>query len=315
MTPTTRERIEGGLLGLLIGDALGVPYEFKPPSALPPLAEIDLVPPAGFLRSHSSVPAGTWSDDGAQALCLLASLLERGHLDVEDLGRRFVGWYRDGYLAVGGVVFDVGVQTRTALDAIARGAPVLEAARRDERSNGNGSLMRVLPLALWHRGSDAALVEEAELQSRITHAHPRAEICCALYCLWARAELGGAADSWAMAVARLRGLCPLGSPHRDELEQHVRPDAAATGAGSGYVVDCLHSARRVLETATDYAGAVRAAVALGNDTDTTACVTGGIAGLRYGSSSIPARWRDALRGRELLDPLLARLLERSATGT
>ena len=168
--------------------------------------------------------------------------------------------------------------------------------------------------ALWHRGADAALVEAALLQSRLTHAHPRAEICCALYCLWARAELGGAADGWATAVATLRGLCPLGSPHRDELEQHVRPDAAATGAGSGYVVDCLHSARRVLESATDYAGAVRAAIALGNDTDTTACVTGGIAGLRFGSSGIPARWREALRGRELLDPLLARLLQRSETG-
>lgn len=308
MTLSTNDRIEGGLLGLLIGDALGVPYEFQPPSALPPLDQIDLEPPPGFRRSHGSVPAGTWSDDGALALCLLASLLDRGRLDVDDLAGRFVAWSGEGYLAVDGVVFDIGVQTRCALDSIARGTPPLAAAQGDDRNNGNGSLMRVLPLALWHRGSDAELVEAAQLQSRLTHAHPRSQVCCALYCLWARAELAGARDGWGVATEALRRLYPPGSRHREELEEHVQPDAPPRGYGSGYVVDCLLSARMVLAEATSYAETVRTAVALGDDTDTTACVAGGIAGLRWGASGIPSAWRKALRGRDLLSPLVTGLL-------
>ena len=86
--PTREERIAGGLYGLLIGDALGVPYEFHLPEHLPPREQIEFQPPAGFHRAHSGVPPGTWSDDGAHALCLLASLLYRKTLDIEDLGRR-----------------------------------------------------------------------------------------------------------------------------------------------------------------------------------------------------------------------------------
>ncbi len=85
MPPTRQERIEGGLLGLLVGDALGVPYEFHPPEAIPPREAIEYQPPEGFRRAHASVPPGTWSDDGAQALVLLASLLECGRLDPRGL--------------------------------------------------------------------------------------------------------------------------------------------------------------------------------------------------------------------------------------
>lgn len=81
--PTLAERLEGGLLGLLIGDALGVPYEFYPPQALPPVAELEFTPPPGFRRSHASVSPGTWSGDGAQALALLASLLAQDTLDLD----------------------------------------------------------------------------------------------------------------------------------------------------------------------------------------------------------------------------------------
>ncbi|HEY0095813.1 MAG TPA: ADP-ribosylglycohydrolase family protein, partial [Archangium sp.] len=146
--PTRQERIEGGLYGLLIGDALGVPYEFHPPAQLPGLPLIEFEPPPGFSRAHAGVPPGTWSDDGAHALCLLASLLYRGTLDAEDLGRRLVNWYELGYMAVDYEVFDVGIQTREALANVRAGVPALEAGPSGERENGNGSLMRVLPLAL-----------------------------------------------------------------------------------------------------------------------------------------------------------------------
>lgn len=307
MSPSRRARLEGGLLGLLVGDAVGVPYEFHLPDALPPVDAIDLIPPPGFARAHARVPPGTWSDDGAHALCLLASLLHCGRLDPDDLGRRLVNWQDWGYLAVDGEVFDVGVQTSRALQALRTGTPALDAGPAGEHDNGNGSLMRVLPLALWHRGSDDELARDAALQSRVTHGHLRAQLCCALYCLWVRRTLDGARDPWRDAVDALRTRHADGTPARAELEWSLRPDDPPDGRGSGYVVDTLRSARLALG-AGDYERVVRAAIALGRDTDTTAAVAGGVAGVRDGVDAIPARWRDALRGRELVQPLLDGLL-------
>src|SRR4051794_2103291 len=204
--PTREERIEGGLVGLLVGDALGVPYEFHAPGDLPPIEAIEFELPAGFRRAHPGTPPGTWSDDGAQALALLDSLLTCDRLDPDDLGRRLLAWYEEGEYAVDRRVFDVGIQTGRALRALRAGVSARESGPAQESANGNGSLMRVLPLAVWHRGDDAALVADARLQSRVTHGHVRSQACCALYCLWARRTLEGAADPWSEAVASLRNV-------------------------------------------------------------------------------------------------------------
>jgi ADP-ribosylglycohydrolase len=307
--PTRAQRLEGGLMGLLCGDALGVPYEFHGPESLPPVEQIEFVPPPGFARAHRGTPPGTWSDDGAQALCLLASLLACGRLDAEDLGRRLLRWYDQGYLAVDCRVFDVGIQIGRALRALKRGCPALEAGPADERDNGNGSLMRALPLALWHTGSDAELAADAHAQSRVTHGHVRAQVCCALYCLWARRTLTGVADPWREATLTLRTVYAAHPAARAELEQTVQPDDLSPGEGTGYVVDSLRSARHAV-AAGSFEAAVKAAVALGNDTDTTASLAGGIAGTRDGADAIPPRWHNGLRGRELVQPLLRGLLAR-----
>jgi ADP-ribosylglycohydrolase len=309
--PTRAERIEGGLIGLLVGDALGVPYEFSNPAALPPPELIEFTPPPDFTRAHQGTPPGTWSDDGAQALCLLDSLLTCGRFDAEDLGRRLMRWYDDGYFAVDGRVFDIGIQSGRALARLRAGAPALEAGSTEERALGNGSLMRVLPLALWHQGSDAEMVADARAQSRVTHGHLRAQLCCAHYCLWARRTLEEAPDPWATAVASLRAILPTGTRERAELEWSIRPDDPPEGDGSGYVVATLRLARWA-QDAGSYEQVVRAAVGLGRDTDTTACVAGGIAGLRDGATAIPARWREALRGSELFQPSLDALAKRAA---
>jgi ADP-ribosyl-[dinitrogen reductase] hydrolase len=303
--PTLAQRVEGGMLGLVIGDALGVPYEFQPPHALPGAKHIELQPPAWFARSHPGVEPGTWSDDGAQALCLLESLLQQGRFDPDDFARRMVNWYEWGHLAVGGEVFDVGLTTAGALRAIRDGTPALEAASREVSANGNGALMRVLPLALWHQGSDAELVHDARLSSVVTHGHLRSQLCCALYCLWIRRMLAEAGEPWSEAVAALRAV--IGADESAELELHIRPELAPAGRGSGYVVDSLQSARMVLSRGP-YEQVVKAAIALGDDTDTTAAIAGGAAGVRDGIGAIPARWLEALRGRELLDPMLTQLL-------
>jgi len=305
--PTWSERIEGGLVGLLVGDALGVPYEFKTADQLQACAAIDMQPAHDFDRSHPGVPPGTWSDDGAQALCLLESLMTCGKLDADDFARRLLDWYTRGHLAVDGHVFDIGIQTQAALARMLQGTPPLSAAARAESANGNGALMRVLPLALWSRGDDAELVRDARLSSAVTHGHLRSQLCCALYCLWIRRLLHGAPDAWNEALAALRHLTRDDAEAQLELAEHIRPELPPERPGSGYVVDTLRSARWLCEQA-DYEAVVLAAVRLGSDTDTTAAVAGGAAGVRWGVQGIPARWRDALRGRELLDPLRSRLL-------
>jgi len=306
---TAWEQAEGGLLGLLVGDALGVPYEFHEPQELPPPAQIDMIPPAGFLRSYGHIAPGTWSDDGAQALCLLESLLECPAWDPNDFASRLLAWYRKGHLAVEGRVFDVGIQTGAALDRLSQGVSPLDAGLDGERNNGNGSLMRTLPTALLHRGDDASLVALTHAQSRLTHAHPRSQVCCALYALWARKEMEGSSDPWPDAVHILQTIYPPGSPHHTELETSVLAFPSQHPVrGSGYVVDCLHAARAACRE-PDFPAIIRAAVAFGHDTDTTACVAGGIAGLRHGKHGIPPGWLSALQDREILDPILARLRE------
>lgn len=307
--PNVQERIAGGLWGLLVGDALGVPYEFHQPDDLPPRHMLEMTPPVSFLRAHASVLPGTWSDDGAQALVLLQSLLEQGRFDIADFGERLVAWYEHGHLAVDNYVFDVGIQTSQAIGALIEGSSPHTAGPNHERANGNGSLMRVLPLALWHQGSDADLVADAHAQSQVTHGHLRAQVCCALYCLWARRSLQGISNAWQDAVTTLRAIYGTNSPGYAELEWHVRPDDPPEGRGSGYVVDCLHSAR-LAASAGSYEDVVKAAIALGHDTDTTACVAGGIAGVRDGVDAIPPRWLHQLRGKHLVEPLLQTLLQR-----
>lgn len=304
---TPQDRVAGGLIGLLVGDALGVPYEFHAAANVPPSHAIEYSPPPGFDRAHKGIPPATWSDDGAQALCLLASLLDCDRLDPDDFSRRLLNWYEDGYLAVDGLVFDVGVTTGRAIRALRAGIAPLQAGPSDAHDNGNGSLMRVLPLALWYRGTDGDLVRDAELQSRVTHGHLRSQVCCALYCLWARRILAERPAPWDDAVRTLRDLYASRPEALEELEWSIRPDDPPSGKGSGYVVDCLRSARMALQAST-YQDVVRAAIRLGNDTDTTACVAGGLAGLRDGIDGIPMRWRADLRGQALYEPLLYRLL-------
>jgi ADP-ribosyl-[dinitrogen reductase] hydrolase len=302
------KKLQGGLIGLLVGDALGVPYEFCPPERIPSKESVEFRAPSEFQRAHYGVPPGAWSDDGAQALCLLDSLIDCGQLNPNDLSKRLLRWYLEGYWAVDKRIFDVGTHTSRVLEAIRNGMPALEAGALGHEARGNGSLMRSLPLALWHQGTDAELVADAQLQSRVTHGDIYCQVCCALYCLWARRFLEEAHEPWISAVASLREIYTKDSHHREVLELAIYPDRPPQGKGTGYVVDCLNSARLALEAGT-YEQVVKTAISLGNDTDTTACVAGGIAGIREGVDGIPERWRNQLRGQEILQPLMSLLLQ------
>lgn len=308
--PEQGQRVAGGLIGLLVGDALGVPYEFHPPGDLPPPDQIEYAPPRGFQRAHPGVRPGTWSDDGAQALILLDSLLTRDGLDLSHFATGLRRWLMEGFYAVNRSVFDIGAQTSTAINRLGMGIPPEASGPSGEHQNGNGALMRVLPLALWHKGDDRELVSLAARQSLPTHGHARSGIACAVYCLWARAMLEGADDPWAHAVTRFHAASAEAGFAPDQVEIVLDPANAASASGSGYVVDTLWSAKTAAEQTTDYETCVRRAIAFGHDTDTTAAVAGGIAGLRYGLEGIPPRWLHALHGRDLYAPLLERLIER-----
>lgn len=295
------DHFEDGLWGLLVGDAVGVPYEFHPPGSLP--ETIDMFPPSDFARSYAHVPMGTWSDDGAQALCLAASFLACGELDLNDFADRLLAWSSHGEMAVDGKVFDIGIQTGEALRRLAHGIPPDQSGLSGERNNGNGSLMRCLPLALLHKGSDAELAHDAARQSLVTHAHPRSMACCAFYVLWARAEMRGSPDPWGVAVASFRSVHSATDPLRSEFESVILPAGCSTPSGSGYVVDALHSARHACQGAA-YREIVIRAIRLGHDTDTTACIAGGIAGIRHGKSGIPREWIEGLRSKHIIQNLV-----------
>lgn len=300
-------RLRGGVYGLLIGDALGVPYEFSSAHELPDSSSIEMEPPAGFARAHKGVPAGTWSDDGAQALHLLGVLLH-GDADIETrLAAGLLAWSRSGELTPDGRVFDIGIQTREALARLARGVPTSQSGPREEHNNGNGSLMRVLPAGLLPAKNDDVLVDRARRQSIPTHGHARSLLACMLSTLICARLLAGAKFVQALDEAQ-EALERLVAPvERDELRVLLdgRFDAPR---GTGYVVDCFWSAVAAVLRTSSFEECVRCAIGFGNDTDTTACVAGGWAGILYGEEGIPARWRNELRGKHLVEPLLDRLV-------
>jgi len=302
-----RDRLSGGLVGLLVGDALGVPHEFLSASEVPHRSEIEFVPPPRSPHPAHSVPPGTWSDDGAQALCLLATLLECGTLDLQIFSRKLLQWLRHAEFTPDNKVFDCGVQTRAALSNLAQGVPPALSGRSGEQDNGNGSLMRVLPLALWYTGSDEQLYADARRQSLVTHGHLRSQLCCAFYSLWARELILGKSDSWDLAAAKFQKLGRSDGATAKETDFILDESHRASACGSGYVLNSLWSVRIAMQE-SDYESVVRAAVAFGNDTDTTACIAGGLAGIRDGLASIPDRWRNSLRGRHIYEPLLQELL-------
>ena len=303
--PTDRQRLIGGLLGVIVGDAIGVPWEFQPANTAP-----RPTPAVGFQTFDQ--PPGTWSDDGAMTLALLDSILERGW-DLDDQGRRFLAWFDDAIYTATGVCFDSGFATTAALDRIRAGTPASRAGSIGDRSQSNGGLMRILPVALTGRElSDAELVARAEAGTRVTHAHPRVVVASAIYVLVARALLRGDAPRPAIdwAVSTLDDLA-ADDPERRALIASCLEHKE--GLGHAYVADSLLSAFTALEQGSSFRDVVELAISYGHDTDTTAAIAGGLAGIQYGAAAVPDEWMEALRaapGWFAVDTLAHRLGDR-----
>ena len=296
------ERLGGAVWGHLVGDAVGVPYEFRPANRVGDVR-------FGAPGTHGQ-PPGTWSDDGALMLALLDSLLTSG-FDTTDQARRALDWYRGtAYTPDGDGRFDVGGATRGAIESFEAGTPAEDAGRTHERANGNGSLMRILPLGLVEREvADVELVARAHRASRVTHGTVRAQVACALYSIVGRRLLGGEGGRAAALVDARRSLRSVyeGAAAGEHLAALDHLEGYAERGGRGSVWDAFWSAWDAFAGADDYAGTIRRAVAYGNDTDTTAAIAGGLAGLRWGIGGIPGEWLRGMRGREVVEPLIVRL--------
>ena len=292
------ERLSGAVWGHLVGDAMGVPYEFGPP-VLP--ADVEW----GHQASYRPQPPGTWSDDGGLMLALLDSLVDAG-FDPADQGRRALEWWQgDGYKP--GPVFDIGLITRESLDRFRSGTPAELAGGADEHQNGNGSLMRILPVALTGMAaSDVELIDMAMRASALTHRHPRARVTCAVYVLTARELLRGERDRGAALDRSFHSVAAhIGDAEKTELGIIAN---YKNRSGSGYVVDCFWSAWDAFALSDCFEDTIRNAISHGDDADTTAAVAGGLAGAYWGVSSIPSQWLANMRGVEIVNAILRKLL-------
>ncbi|MDO7876047.1 ADP-ribosylglycohydrolase family protein [Hymenobacter sp. ASUV-10] len=310
------------LLGLAVGDALGVPVEFAGRAA----RQADPVTDMRAYGTHSQ-PAGTWSDDSSLTFCLAETLARPGGRsgapDLADFARRSINWLYNSYWTATYVTFDVGNATRTAIDRLQRGIAPTAAGPNSEYDNGNGALMRILPLVfhdIWRAEKldlDAAWTL-TEAVASVTHGHPRSTLGCFLYLLVARGLLAGQAP--AAAFQQMQDLAnpwlKNGSIPAVAEERYYRwwvlsgelvnqPESKISS--SGYVVHTLEAALWCLLHYDTYAATVLAAVNLGDDTDTTGAVAGGLAGLAYGEAAIPTEWLQVLARRADIEDLAARL--------
>ncbi len=305
-----------GVMGLCVGDALGVPVEFMGRETL-------RKNPVTGMRGYGThaQPAGTWSDDTSMTLCLVDSL-SRG-LDYEDIMSNFIKWFEKGEYTPYGEVFDMGVTTRRALIRFKQGIPAIECGGKNERDNGNGSLMRILPVVFYLQsiyGTDFTGIDQAyevvHAVSSLSHAHRRSQIACGIYISVASKLM----SSMTLETAVRSGISGAMEYYQgtkdyvlelEHFERLNRRDFAAIPEdevrSSGYVVDTLEAAIWCLLNTDNYRDCALKAVNLGDDTDTVAAIAGGLAGLAYGYKGIPKEWVSEIARKEYIEDLCNQL--------
>lgn len=273
-----KNKMLGGIMGHIVGDALGVPVEFSPRAALKDS-------PVVSMRAYGTYnqPAGTWSDDTSMVLATMDSILENRAIVPDRIMHNFAAWVRRGAYTPYGVAFDVGNTTRAAIALYE--CTGTKTGLVGENANGNGSLMRVLPIALY-KGGDL----EVNIISSLTHAHERSMTACRIFARIIRSILFSMDLQEAIKTA-------IYAEQVDnvELEHFSRLiDIASVPEGeiksSGYVVDTLEAALWCALNTDNYKDCVLKAVNLGGDTDTIGAIAGSIAGVMYGVDAIPAEW-------------------------
>jgi ADP-ribosylglycohydrolase len=307
--------VRAALLGIAVGDALGLPYEFRPRH------ELEREPVSGMSGwgTWNRAP-GTWGEDSSLCFCL-AETLCAGY-DLHDLAARLVAWKDRGYWTADGTAFSVGRSVEVAIARLRSGVDhPARAGLRREQDNGNGALMRILPAAFFVRGKSAderawILAEIASL----THGHRRSQLACIFFVEMTLGLLSGRtpADAYRIAVMEFSSrfadeseLARFGGILTGKLQKLPRKDVVS----SGYVIETLEAAVWCLLTTDNFRDAALAAVNLGGDTDTVASMVGGLSGIAYGEDSIPAEWIAVLSRRADIEDLADRLEKKLSVPT
>ncbi len=307
-----RSRFRGGIYGVAVGDALGLPVEMEPRSA----RKADPVTGMRGYGKHK-LPPGTWSDDTSMTLCLLEGLLQGQ--DWNEVARLFGRWSQGKQWIAGGRVFDSGQTVAEALVRLDGVADARDAGLDAEGRTGNSSLMRTLPVALMYRNNPASEVARAaHSASRITHAHARCQMACGIYSVLARGLVNGEERGAAWESARQWSADFYGKMFPRQLHHFARmlgKTAAEIAAideeqieTSSYVIDTFEAAIWAFYSTEDAASCCLRAVNLGSDTDTTSAVAGGLAGTYYGYEAFPADWISVLARRMEIELLINRAL-------
>ena len=303
-----KDKIKAVMLGHAVGDALGVPVEFCERDELAAKPVTDMV---GY--GTYPYPEGCWSDDTSMSLAALDSLAS-GKLDFDDIMVKFGEWYYDDEYTPTGEMFDVGNTCSYAIDNyFAYHKPIEECGLTGERSNGNGSLMRIHPFVLYAYAKQMSIDEWLGVivkASALTHAHDRSKIGCLIYTFVLMNLLkdkgkDGIQEGLKKAKHYLNACAEFTT-----YERIFKNDFAALPRdeikSSGYVVDTLEAALWCLLTTANYRDCVLKAVNLGDDTDTIAAIAGGLAGALYGYDTIPSEWLEALKRRDYIEEMCER---------
>ncbi|WP_317190903.1 O-acetyl-ADP-ribose deacetylase [Flavobacterium sp. ALJ2] len=304
-------KVKSGLFGLAVGDALGVPVEFYSRSSLKenPVSEM-----IGYGTHYQ--PLGTWSDDSSLVFCLAESLCN--DFDLSDIARNFVKWYNAELWTPHGKVFDIGIATRNAIHNIAKGHQPELCGGFEEKDNGNGSLMRILPLVFYLKGEEdiEVIYQKVKEVSSITHAHFRSVFACFIYVVYCLEVLNDSMKEDAYknmqniisAFLSDKKINPVEIELFDRvLKNNIADYSENEIHSSGYVLHSLEASLWCFLNWNTYEGTVLKAVNLGGDTDTTASITGGLAGIYYGIDNIPQKWISALVRKNDIDDLCDQL--------
>lgn len=309
------KEIKSALFGVAVGDALGVPVEFKSRQTIRKNPVTDMI---GY--GTYNLPAGTWSDDSSLSFCLAEALTQKFDLNV--IGQNFIKWYHENYWTPYGYVFDIGIASRQAISRLAKGEKPDFTGGFDESDNGNGSLMRILPLLFILL--DQPINDRYNITkkvSSITHGHIRSVIACFYYLEFAK-QLFEGKDKFeiykTLQTDVLNHLTNLSINQKEinlferllKKDIHELPEVEIQS--SGYVLHTLEASIWCLLTTENYKEAVLKAVNLGDDTDTTGAVTGGLAGLLYGIDNIPEKWLKQLARYDDIENLAKRLADKIA---
>ncbi len=303
----TRNYIKDILYGICVGDALGVPVEFESRDFLKKNPVVKMQ--SGGV--HEQVE-GVWSDDSSLTFCLAETIAEGYSINL--LAEKFITWKYNAYWTATGEVFDIGNATSWAISNLSKGVNPIEAGGKNESDNGNGSLMRILPLVLLLK--DLPIEDRFMLTkevSSITHAHPRSVMACFYYLEFAL-ELMKGKNKFEIYQDLKSNVLDVFNSNNDYikethhfnklLKENIHDLNENSIESSGYVIHTLEASIWCLLTTNAYEEAVFKAVNLGEDTDTTGAVTGGLAGLLYGYDSIPVEWINTIKSKNAIDDFI-----------